>query len=90
MRRAGTSKAVPEAVAQAVGEGCQSGSGQLLSVTNAIEAGTCRQGDSRSASAGRPRGGGGGGTSPLSNASLGVLVTRMKLPLETAIHFGVV
>ena len=30
---------------QAVG-GCQSGSGRLLSVTNAIKAGTCRQGDS--------------------------------------------
>ena len=34
----------PKAVRQAVGGGCQSGWGQLLSVTNAIEAGTCRQG----------------------------------------------
>ena len=30
----------PEAVGQAVGRGCQSGWGWLLSVTNAIEAGT--------------------------------------------------
>ena len=30
----------------AVGGGCQSGLGRLLSVTNAIEAGTCPQGDS--------------------------------------------
>ena len=36
----------PEAVRQAVGGGCQSGWGRLLSVTNAIEAGTWRQGDS--------------------------------------------
>jgi hypothetical protein len=36
----------PEAVGQAVGGGCRSGWGQLPSVTNAIEAGTCRQGDS--------------------------------------------
>ena len=42
MRREGTS----EAVRQAVGGGCQSGWGRLLSVTNAIEAGTWRQGDS--------------------------------------------
>ena len=41
-----TSQAAPEAVRQAVGGGCQSGCGRLLSVTNAIEAGTCRQGDS--------------------------------------------
>ena len=46
IRREGTSKAVPEAVAQAVGGGCQSGWGRLLSVTNAIEARTWRQGDS--------------------------------------------
>ena len=41
-----TSEAAPEAVRQAVGGGYQSGWGRLLSVTNAIEAGTCRQGDS--------------------------------------------
>ena len=33
-----------EAAPEAVGGGCQSGWGRLLSVTNAIEAGTCRQG----------------------------------------------
>ena len=52
-----------EEVAKAVG-------GRLLSVTNAIEAGTCRQGDSGWAWAGRP-GGGGGVPPPPSNASLG-------------------
>ena len=41
-----THQAAPAAVRQAVGVGCQSGWGQLLSVTNAIEAGTWRQGDS--------------------------------------------
>ena len=41
----GTSEAAREAVGQAVRGGCQSGWGRLLSVTNAIEAGTCRQGD---------------------------------------------
>ena len=46
MRREGTAQAAPEAVRQAVGGGCQSGWGRLLSVTNAIEAGTCRRGDS--------------------------------------------
>ena len=40
-------KAPPKAVRQAVGGGCQSGWGRLLSVTNAIEPGTGRQGDSR-------------------------------------------
>ena len=65
-----TSEAAPEAVRQAVGGGCQSGWGRLLSVTNAIESGTCRQGDSGWAQAGRS-GKGGGGTSPPSNASLG-------------------
>ena len=34
----------PEAVRWAVGGGCRSGWGRLLSVTNAIDAGTCRQG----------------------------------------------
>ena len=46
IRREGTAEAAPEAVRQAVGGGCQSGWGRLLSVTNAIEAGTWRQGDS--------------------------------------------
>ena len=41
-----------------------------MSVTNAIEAGTCRQGDSGWASAGRPGGGGGGAPPTPSNASL--------------------
>ena len=57
-------KEVAKAVGWAVGGGCQSGWWRLLSVTNAIEAGTCRQGDSGWASAGRP-GGGGGGYLPL-------------------------
>ena len=43
---AGNSEAAPVAVRQAVGGGCRSGWGRLLSVTNAIEVGTCRQGDS--------------------------------------------
>ena len=42
----GAPEAAPEAVRQAVGGSCQSGWGRLLSVTNAIEAGTWRQGDS--------------------------------------------
>ena len=46
IRREGTSEAAPAAVRQAVAGGCQSGWGRLLSVTNAIEAGTWRQGDS--------------------------------------------
>ena len=46
IRREGTAEAAPEAVRQAVGGGCQSGVGRLLSVTNAVEAGTWRQGDS--------------------------------------------
>ena len=46
MRREGTSKAAPVAIRQAVGGGCQSGWGWLLSVTNAVEAGIWRQGDS--------------------------------------------
>ena len=47
-RMKGTSEAAPEAVeavGQAVEGGCQSGWGRLLSVTNVIEAGACRQGD---------------------------------------------
>ena len=53
IRRGGASEEVPGAVRQAVGGGCQSGWGRLLSVTNAIEAGTWRQGDSGWAWAGR-------------------------------------
>ena len=60
IRREGTPEAAPGAVRQAVGGGGQSGWGRLLSVTNAIEAGTCRQGDTCWASAGRPGGGRGG------------------------------
>ena len=44
--RHSTSEAAPEGVREAVGGGCQSGWGRLLSVTNAIEAGTWRQGNS--------------------------------------------
>ena len=58
IRREETSEAAPEAVRQAVGGGYQSGWGRLLSVTNAIEAGACRQGDSGWAWAGRPAEGG--------------------------------
>ena len=47
------------AIRQAVGGGCQSGWGLLLSDTKAIEAGTWRQGDTGWAYAGRPEGGGG-------------------------------
>ena len=46
IRREGTPEAAQGAVRQAVGGGCQSGWGRLLSVTNKTEAGTCRQGDS--------------------------------------------
>ena len=42
--RKGASEAGREAVRQAVGGGCRSGWGRLLSVTNAVEAGTWRQG----------------------------------------------
>ena len=52
---------------QAVGGGCQSGWGRLLSVPNATEAGAWRQRDSGWASAGRP----GGEVPPPSHASLG-------------------
>ena len=45
VRREGTSEADPAAVRQAVGGGCPSDCGRLLSVTNAIEPGTWRQGD---------------------------------------------
>ena len=57
----------------AVGGGCQSGWGRLLSVTNAIEAGAWRQGDSGWASAERPwMGVGVPPAPPSSNASLGL------------------
>ena len=45
IKRNGASEAAPEAGRQAVGGGCQSGWGRLLSVANAVEAGTWRQGD---------------------------------------------
>ena len=64
IRREGTSEAAPEAVGPAVAEGCRSGWGRLLSVTNAIEAGTWH-GIGWAPWRGR-------GTSPRSNASLGV------------------
>ena len=60
----GASEAAAEAVRQAVGGGCRSGWGRLLSVTNAIETCIWRQGDSGGAKAGRP-GGGGGITPPI-------------------------
>ena len=41
-----TSEAAPGAVRQAVGGGCRSGWGRLLSVTNAVEVGAWRQGNS--------------------------------------------
>ena len=70
-RREGASEAAPEAVRQAVGGGCQSGWGRLLSVTNATEAGTCRSGTVAGHRLGALEGGmGGGGTSPSSNAPL--------------------
>ena len=75
--REGTSEVAPEAVRQAAGGGCQSGWGRLLSVTKAIEAGTCRQGNSGWAWAGRP-GGGGGYLPPLPMHSSGV--HRRKRP----------
>ena len=46
IRREGASEAAPAAVRQAAGGGCRSGWGRLLSVTDATEAGTWRQGDS--------------------------------------------
>ena len=57
--KGGTSEGVTEAVRRADGGGCQSGWGRLLSVTNAIEAGTWGSGDSGWASTGRPERGGG-------------------------------
>ena len=46
IQKEGTSEAAAEAVGQAVGGGRQSGWGRVVSVTNAIDARTCRQGDS--------------------------------------------
>ena len=46
IRREGASEAAPEGVRQAVGGGCRSGWGRVLSVTNATEPSTWRQGDS--------------------------------------------
>ena len=56
IRREGASEAAPEVVRLAVGGGCQSGWGRLLSVTNAIETGTWRWGDGGWAYDGRPGG----------------------------------
>ena len=72
-------------------EVAKSGWGQLLSVTNAIEAGTCRQGDSGWAEAGQPGGGWGRGnpppcqcTPPPPSARSSVCtVLRMKLVIQT-------
>ena len=72
IRRAGTSEEAPGVIRQAVGEGCESGSGRLLSVANAVEVGTWRRRNSGWALAGRPGGGGWGvPPTPPSNASLG-------------------
>ena len=60
------SEAAPEAVRQAVGGGCQSGWGRLLSVTNAIQAGGRQW-----LGVGWAPWRGAGGTFPPSNASLG-------------------
>ena len=46
IRREGTPEAASTVVRQAVGRGCQSGWGRLLSATHILEAGTWRQGDS--------------------------------------------
>ena len=64
IRREGAAEAAPEAVRQAVGGGCQSGWGRLLSVANALGV--------RGTVAGHRPGAleGGGVTSPYSNASL--------------------
>ena len=70
IRRERASEAAPEAVRQAVGGGCRSGWGRLLSVlsvTNAVEAGTWRHGDRAGQRLGAlegVRGGGGVGTRP--------------------------
>ena len=61
IRGEGTSEVAPESVRQAVGGGCQSGWGRLLSVTNAIEAGTWRQGGWAPWREGGLQGGMGGG-----------------------------
>ena len=64
IRREGASEVALGAVRQAVGGGCRIGWRRLLSVLNAIEAGTCRHGDSGWAQAGRPGEGGGGSYLP--------------------------
>ena len=71
IRREGASEAAPEAVRQAVGGGCRSGWGRLLSVMKAFRAGTWRQGDSGWAQAGHPEVGGGGHLPPLPMHPLG-------------------
>ena len=61
IRREGASEVALQAIRKGVGGGCQSGWVRLLSVTNAMKVGTCRQGDGGWAYAGRPGGGGAGG-----------------------------
>ena len=59
IRREGSLEAAPEAVGQAVGGGCQSDWGRLLSVTNAIETGTSVRGKVAGHRLGALEGGGG-------------------------------
>ena len=65
-----------------VGGGCRSGWGRLLSVTNAIEPGTCLEGDVAGHRLGALEGG--GGTSPPSNASLPRGASALRVLLEAA------
>ena len=74
--------AVPKgggAVGQLVGGDCQSVWGRLLSVTNAIEADTCRQGDSGRAKAGRPGEGRGGASPPPMHTWLESIQRRLEV-----------
>ena len=76
------SEAVPEGVRQAVGGGCQSGWGRLLSVTNAIEAGTWRSGRQWLGIGWAPwKAGGGGAYSPCQRAC-GVFPRGHPSPLQ--------
>ena len=61
----GTSEAAPAAVRQAVGGGCRSGWGRLLSVTHAIESGALRQKTVAGRRLGALEGGGGSPPPPL-------------------------
>ena len=95
MHQKGSIKGGPVAVRQAVGGGCQSSWGRLLSVTNAIEAGAWRQGDGSWCAPWRDS----GGTPPPflhSNTPLGAhggtgepvrrVPYRRRLRLETGDH----